>query len=207
MTPSQPVVERAYKRYRLEEALSLFHHTYHLFGLELIPDSTIGRTYLVEHTLPPKIAAKHPELTSLGIIRVLVLGRSSEWYKYRLNTYADAIDAVVCATHDSCLPIPVFALDVVGTYFPPDKTRYYPFDKIPARFWHTERGHKMLLGALMRKLPEAERVLATFRPRTRFYMEHELKQLLLRRPGRPIAGASFSKNQRMSTSLTKDESQ
>lgn len=192
MTSRRPPVERAYKRYRLEEALSLFHSTHHLFGLELVQDSTIGRSYLAVHTVSPGVTTRHPELKDLGTIRLLVLGRSSEWYKYRLHTYADAIDAVVCATHDSCLPIPVFALDMEGTYFLPYKMRYYPFDKIPERFWHTERGHKMLVGALMCQLPEAGRVLQGFKRSTRYHLESELKHLLRRKAGRPIAGASLS---------------
>lgn len=182
--------ERAYKRYTLEEVLDLFQQAHQQFGLLVIPHSTIGRTYLVEHTLPAQVAHRESELHNLGRIRVLVLGRSSEWYKYRLNTYADNIDAVVCGTHDSCLPIPVFALDMTGIYFKPLKTRYAPFDKIPERFWHSERGHKILLGALMCKLPEAERVLSTFKRSTRYAIEHETKELLKRKRGRPIAGAS-----------------
>src|SRR2546421_7191013 len=132
--------ERAYKRYKLEEALALFHQTHQRLGLEIVPGSTVGRTYL----------ARHQEL---GLIRLLVLGRSSEWYSYRLNTYADNIDAVVCATHDSCLPIPVFALDTPGTYSKPLATRYHPLAKIHAHFFLTERVHKMLLGASICRLP------------------------------------------------------
>src|SRR5216117_295730 len=99
--PAGRPAERAYKRYKLEEALALFHQTHARMGLEIVPGSAIGHTYLAQHQ-------------ELGTIRLLVLGRSSEWYTYRLNTYADNIDAVVCATHDSCLPIPVFALDTPG---------------------------------------------------------------------------------------------
>ena len=168
--------ERAYKRYKLEEALALFHQTHQRLGLEIVPGSTVGRTYL----------ARHQEL---GLIRLLVLGRSSEWYSYRLNTYADNIDAVVCATHDSCLPIPVFALDTPGSHYKPLATRYHPLSKIPMHFFRTERGHKMLLGALMCRLPEAEQVLSSFPRSTRYHIELEVKQLLLRRRGRPIAGA------------------
>src|SRR5258708_20280703 len=190
--PTGRSVERAYKRYKLEEVLALFQQSYQQFGLEVIPYSTIGRTYLVEHRVPPWVKQRDKHLADLGMIRVLVLGRSSEWYQpYRLNTYADNIDGIVGGTHDSCLPIPVFALDMpAGTYFQPRRTRYTPFDRIPEQFWHTERGHKMLVGALMCKLPEAERVLHSFKRSTRYHIELECKHLLHRRPGRPIAGAS-----------------
>lgn len=176
MSTGRPA-ERAYKRYKLEEALALFHQTHERMGLEIVPGSAIGRTYL----------AKHQEL---GTIRLLVLGRSSEWYSYRLNTYADNIDAVVCATHDSCVPVPVFALDTPGAYYKPLTTRYHPLSKIPAHFFHTERGHKMLLGALMCRLPEAEQVLSGFPRSTRYRIELEVRRLLLRKRGRPIAGAT-----------------
>jgi hypothetical protein len=171
--------ERAYKRYKLEEALALFHQTHARMGLEIVPGSAIGHTYL----------ARHQEL---GTIRLLVLGRSSEWYAYRLNTYADTIGALVCATHDSCLTIPVFALDTPGSYYQPLTTRYHPLSKIPARFFRTERGHKMLLGALLCRLPEAEQVLSGFPRSTRYHMELEVRQLLLRKRGRPIAGVTAS---------------
>ena len=49
--------------------------------------------------------------------------------------------------------------------------------------------HKMLLGALMCRLPEAEQVLSGFPRSTRYHMEMEVRQLLLRKRGRPIAGA------------------
>jgi hypothetical protein len=178
MSTGRPA-ERAYKRYKLEEALALLHQTHERMGLEIVPGSTIGHTYLANHA-------------ELGTIRLLVLGRSSEWYAYRLNTYADNIGAVVCATHDSCLPIPVFALDTPLTYYKPLATRYHPLSKIPVHFFHTERGHKMLVGALMCRLPEAEQVLSGFKRSTRYRIELETRQLLLRKRGRPIAGATAS---------------
>ncbi len=191
MGKAERLAERAYKRYKLDETLALFQQTHRQFGLRIVPNSTIGHTYVAEHTVPSWVARRENDLPDLGTIRVLVLGRSSEWYKYRLNTYANTIDAVVCATHDSCLPIPVFALDVIGVYYKSFKMRYYPLEQIPERFWHTERGHKMLVGALMCKVPEAERVLSRFKRSTRYRIELETRQLLLRKRGRPIAGASL----------------
>jgi hypothetical protein len=169
--------ERAYKRYKLEEVLALFHLTQARMGLATVAGSAIGHTYLATHQ-------------ELGTSRRMVLGRSSEWYTYHLNIYADNIGALVCATHDSCVPIPVFALDTPSAYYPSLATRYHPLSQIPARFFRTKRGHKMLLGALMCRLPEAEQVLSGIPRSTRYHLELEVRQLLLRKRGRPIAGAT-----------------
>ena len=86
----------------------------------------------------------------------------------------------------------MFALDTPGSYSKPFATRYHPLSKIPAHFFRTERGHKMLLGALMCRLPEAEQVLSRLPRSTRYRIELEVRQLLLRKRGRPIAGAVTS---------------
>ena len=53
-------------------------------------------------------------------LRAVILARLSDWYTYSLNypLWKHGITAVVCGTHDSCLPVPVLALDAMRWYSP-----------------------------------------------------------------------------------------
>src|SRR5215469_4897321 len=50
--------------------------------------------------------------------RAVVLARASDWYHYSLNSpeWKHGISAAVVGTHDSCLPVPVLALDTMRWY-------------------------------------------------------------------------------------------
>jgi hypothetical protein len=133
-------------------------------------------------------------------LRAVILARSSDWYKYSLNypLWDHGITACVCGTHDSCLEIPVLALDAMKWYEPlkmrsifgplqptldtNDKLIPDAFDK--ARKSHY--GHCMLIGALMCGREDAIARLQSLPDRTRFRIEAEVRQLHTRRQGRPL---------------------
>ena len=133
-------------------------------------------------------------------LRAVVLARSSHWYAYSLNIaeWKHGITAVVCGTHDSCLPVPVLALDAMKWY-EPEKMRsdlgvlQPQFDAnkkpIPDQFDQTRKshyGHNMLIGALMCNREDAKARLQSLPERTRYRIESELRQLHCRRQGRPL---------------------
>lgn len=131
-------------------------------------------------------------------LRAVILARSSDWYTYRLNCWDHGCTAVVCGTHDSCLPVPILAMDTMKWYEPlkmrglfgtlqPEldaKGKLVPdsFDK--ARKSHY--GHNMLLGALMCGREDAIARLQSLKPRTRYRIETELVKLHTRGRGRPL---------------------
>jgi len=94
-------------------------------------------------------------------LRAVILARSSDWYHYSLNVpeWKHGLTAVVCGTHDSCLIVPVLALDSMKWYetgkmrdiFGPMQPQYDANDKpMPDSFDHARKsvyGHNMLIGA------------------------------------------------------------
>jgi hypothetical protein len=133
-------------------------------------------------------------------LRAVILDRSSSWYTYSLNypLWDHGITAVVCGTHDSCLEVPVLALDAMKWYsvkeirniFGPLQPQYDANDKpIPDTFDHARKshyGHNILIGGIMVGLPEAIARLQSLQPSTRYRIEAEVRQLHTRRQGRPI---------------------
>lgn len=123
-------------------------------------------------------------------LRAVILARSSDWYVYSLNypLWKHGCTAVVCGTHDSCLPVPTLALDAM---------RWYEAGKMRAIFGPIESetferarkshyGHCMLIGALMCGREDARAKLQSLHPRTRRRIENEIRQLHTRRQGRPL---------------------
>lgn len=133
-------------------------------------------------------------------LRAVILARSSDWYKYSLNVpeWKHGLTACVCGTHDSCLPIPVLALDAMRWYeaekmrdiFGPLQPDYDENDEpIPDSFDQARKshyGHNMLIGALMCNREDARARLQSLKPSTRYRIEIEVKRLHQRRQGRPL---------------------
>lgn len=136
-------------------------------------------------------------------LRAVVLARSSDWYHYSLNfpLWQHGCTSVVCGTHDSCLPVPVLALDAMRWYtkneirdiFGTLQPQYDANDKpIPDTFDRARKtiyGHNMLIGALMCGRQDAIARLQTLPDRTRYRVEAELRKLHTRRQGRPLVVA------------------
>ena len=119
----------------------------------------------------------------------VVLGRSSDWYKYRLNVFAEfeGIQWVVAGTHDSCLGVPVWSVEEEKLYEPYQTS--VPFSELLTnpRFRHTEFGHKLLFGGMMCGLSEARQVAAKALKRSAlFQMERDVRRSTHRRRGRQL---------------------
>jgi len=133
-------------------------------------------------------------------LRAVILARSSHWYTYSLNIaeWKHGCTAIVCGTHDSCVSVPVLALDAMKWY-PALKMRGIfgtlqptldASDKlIPDTFDQSRKshyGHNMLVGALMCGREDAIARLQSLPERTRFRIEAELRTLHTRCQGRPL---------------------
>lgn len=133
-------------------------------------------------------------------LRAVLLTRSSDWYHYSLNAsdWKHGLTAVVCGTHDSCLLLPVLALDSMKWYealkmrniFGVLQPHYDANDNpIPDQFDHARKshyGHTMLIGALMCNRDDAKSRLQSLKPSTRYRIEAEVKKLHQRRRGHPL---------------------
>jgi hypothetical protein len=123
-------------------------------------------------------------------LRVVVLARSSHWYQYSLNIaeWQHGCTAIVCGTHDSCVKVPVLALDAMKWY-PALKMRGIFGNLDSPEFERARRshyGHQMLIGALMCGREDATTKLQSLPESTRYRIESELRQLHCRRQGRPL---------------------
>ena len=133
--------------------------------------------------------------------RAVVLARASDWYKYSLNCieeWGHGINAIVCGTHDSCVPVPVLAMDRRRWYEPNAMRTLHGSlapkldankNLIPDKFDQARKshyGHNMLIGALMCEKDEAFARLKTFKPSTQRRIRAEIVALGRRRPGHPL---------------------
>ena len=118
----------------------------------------------------------------------VVLGRSSDWYRHRLNVYAEfeGVQWVVAGTHDSCLSIPVWCVEEEHLY-KLHETRIPLSDLLDnERLRHTEFGHKLLFGGMMCNLPEAKQVAAKLKRTARFQLERDVRLHTHRKRGQQL---------------------
>lgn len=123
-------------------------------------------------------------------LRAVILARSSDWYKYSLNIaeWKHGCAAIICGTHDSCVSVPVLALDAMKWY-EGGKMRavFGPIDSDTfERARKSHYGHNMLVGALMCGRTDALAKLQSLPDSTRYRIESEIRQLHTRRQGRPL---------------------
>src|ERR1022692_3143626 len=182
--------ERRYSRYKAADVWDTMYEQQFALGFVVEHDTVIGNTVSL-------VRGKQR-------YRAIVLARSSDWYRYSLNTdiswkHRHGITLILCGTHDSCLPVPVQALDH-PKWYEPRTTRLrvdtlavqhtdadgYPDDAFD-KTRRTMYGHSIFIGALMCGREDAIARLATMRESTVFRIKAELKHLHRRRGGRPIA--------------------
>ena len=171
--------KRRYTRYTQDDVYrALDAHQEHL-GVRIAPGSAYGNRIQLVSNLGERIA--------------VVLARSSDWYRYSLNvmTWQHPLQAAVVGTHDSCLPIPVLAMDSMQWY-QPYELRFQlalPADPSKDRFERhrkTQYGHNVLLGAFICGRADAQERVMSLPERTRLRLEAEKRKLLKRRRGRPF---------------------
>lgn len=179
--------KRRYCRYSYEDTQRAIQHQARQLGVRILPGSASANGRRVQIR-----TQKHQR-----DLWTIILARSSEWYRFNLNTYNSGIEAAIVGTHDSCISVPVLAMDSLEWYEPyttrfeqslaPTKGMMVPDN--PDRFERLRRthyGHCVLVGALIVGRKEAVARLMTLPERTRFRLEAEVKQLRHRRPGRPL---------------------
>lgn len=180
--------ERRYTKYKQEDVFIQMLHFQSVLKIQVLEGTLVGASVSLL------------KLDTSERLRAVILARSSDWYVYSLNSplWDHGITALVCGTHDSCLPVPVLALDAMKWYeakkmraiFGPLQPQFDANDKpLPDNFDKARKshyGHQMLLGALMCGREDAIARLQSLNPRTRRRIETELRQLHTRRQGRPL---------------------
>jgi len=181
------MAKRRYTRYSFEDTQRAIQHQQRAVGVRILPGSVSlnGRRIRV-------YSQKHQQEWW-----AVILARSSDWYKYNLNTYDSGMEVAIVGTHDSCVSVPVVAMDSLEWYdpyktrfeqsLPPAKDLHLP--EHPDRFErlrHTHYGHCVLVGALIVGRKEAIERLMTLPPSTQWRIEAEVRRLRHRRPGRPL---------------------
>jgi hypothetical protein len=178
---------RRYTRYSFEDTQRAIQHQYKQVGVTIVAGSASPNGRRIRVHLEKQKAS----------LWAIILARSSDWYRYNLNTYSSGIEAAIVGTHDSCLSIPVLAMDTLE-WSEPYKTRFEqslrPADSLdiktsPDKFERLRRthyGHSVLVGALIVGRKEAVERLMTLPPSTRWRLEAEVRRLRHRRAGRPL---------------------
>jgi hypothetical protein len=172
-----------YTRYRHDEVFSLLISRAQRTGVDVVHAApTQGRRI----TIHARLQNEQGEWAEAVRVAVL-LGRSSDWYRYRLNVYAvqfEGIEWIVCGTHDTCVPIPVWSVEEEKLYNKYE-TRIAFADLLTThrKYWKTEFGHKLLLGGMICNLPEARQVALKLKKSARFALEAEVRKHAHRRKG------------------------
>lgn len=183
--------ERRYTKYKQEDVFLQMLHYQSALKIQVIEGTLVGASVSLL------------KLETSERLRAVILARSSDWYIYSLNSplWDHGITAVVCGTHDSCLPVPVIALDAMKWYEAKKMRAIFgqlqpQFDTngklIPDQFDQARKshyGHNMLIGALMCGREDAIARLQSLPDRTRYRIEAEVRNLHTRRQGRPLVVA------------------
>ena len=122
--------------------------------------------------------------------RAVVLAKASDWYHYSLNCterWHHQVNAAIVGTHDSCLPVPVFAIDELQAYNA-KRARVEEFTGpvFDERYRKSAYGHRMLIGGLMCLRADAWERFDQMPASTRRRIRATVKRLGLRRRGRPL---------------------
>jgi hypothetical protein len=181
--------ERRYTKYKQEDVWNIFINLESALKIQVIRNSVHGSSVSLLR------------LDTGERMRAVILARASDWYTYRLNCTSQwnhGITAIVCGTHDSCVDVPVLALDSMKWYeagkmrsiFGPVQPTLDANGKlIPDTFDQARKshyGHCMFIGALMQGREDAHARLNAMQPSTRYRIEAELLNLHTRRQGRPL---------------------
>lgn len=182
--------ERRYSRYKQADVWAQLYQLQQTLSVQVLDGTVYGNSVLLIRT----------EGEQAVTYKAVVLARSSDWYVYSLNCverFKHDVTAVVCGTHDSCLPVPVLALDARRWYdqlemriksLEPSRQRDatgHPQDAFE-RHRKSHYGHNMFLGALMCNRVDAFHRLESLRPSTRLRIEAKIRQFHMRRRGRPL---------------------
>ena len=116
----------------------------------------------------------------------VLLVRSSQWYTYRLNVFGQVqgIELIVCAEHDSCVPVPVWSVEEAKIY--QEGETVIPLTELAKReIRGTKYGSLLFVAALLSSKPEVLSILAdpTFPRSTRYRYQAKARQYANLKPG------------------------
>lgn len=176
-----------YTRYRWEEVFSMLVSREGRTGVQVAhaaPEQGRRITITVD-VLDPRDPERKLHLQGERV--AVLLGRSSDWYKYRLNVYAVQVAQIawiVCGTHDSCVSVPVWSVEEERLY-DVYETRIAFADLLGQyrQYWGREFGHQLLLGGMICNLPEAREVARHLKKSARFALEAEVRRHTHKRKG------------------------
>lgn len=110
--------------------------------------------------------------------KAVLLVRSSDWYRYRLNVFGKlaGIELIVCATHDSCVDIQVWSVEEAKVYEPGETVIPLTSLRDP-KIRGTKYGSLLLTAALLCSKQEALDILEddSFPVSTRYRYESKVR--------------------------------
>jgi hypothetical protein len=117
----------------------------------------------------------------------VVLVRSSQWFRYRLNVFAelDGIEMVICARHDSCLPVPVWSVEEARVYNP-GETAVPLSTLLDVKVRGSKYGHLLFIAAILSGHQEALDALAQLPRSTRYRIQAQVRAYANLRPGNKL---------------------
>ncbi len=195
--------KRRYCKYTFEDTQRALEQQLRQLNIEVVANSVSrnGRRVGLKSDKLDALLGKN----ELGFHYVIILARSSHWYRYSLNAYKHGMEAAIVGTHDSCLEVPVLAMDDLewydvdtirfekllapgpGTVDPtqPMDIKTNP-DKFEVKYRKSHYGHCVLVGARIRGRKDALDRLSTLSDRTYYFIMAEVTRLRKRRSGRPL---------------------
>lgn len=219
-------LKRRYCKYSFEDTQRAFEQQHRQLKVNIVPgtSSKNGRRVGIQsksldkmiieaaeqlQSMTEEVGVESKELDKMVGVQIhaaVILARSSDWYRYKLNTYAHDLACAIVGTHDSCLEVPVLAMDTLEWYgidairfekslAPASKGTINPSvpmdretnpDLFEARYRKTRYGHAVLVGSLIRGRKDGRDRLMTLPDRTRLRIEAEVRHLRKRRSGRPL---------------------
>jgi len=116
----------------------------------------------------------------------VLLVRSSQWYTYRLNVFGQVqgIELVVCAEHDSCVPVPVWSVEDAKIYQQGETTT--PLVELVKReIRGTKYGSRLFIAALLSGKQEVLDILSDpeFPRSTRYRYKAKAREYAALKPG------------------------
>jgi hypothetical protein len=111
--------------------------------------------------------------------RAVLLVRSSDWYRYRLNVFGklQGIELIVCGKHDSCMQIQVWSVEEAKVYQPGETAT--PLAQLAdPKVRGTKYGSLLFVAALLSDKQEARSILTQkdFPRSTRYRYQAKVRQ-------------------------------
>jgi hypothetical protein len=153
-------------RLQRDEVAALFRQQAHVLDIEVVQELP---NYLYEVMIDETAYI------------VCALPRSSDYYHCRLNLTASHVTALVVATHDTRVSMPVLALDEGYFYAPSEAPRWYQ-PEMP----RTRKQAMVIIGGLLSGVEEAFQQVNAMKPSTRYRYFAHMRSFLSFRQGRQL---------------------